>query len=102
VHADRRPSIGGGQHGAQQADGPPTGHPRKYTSNGTTQASQADRIAQNVALIAAGQRKAERRPRRAWPRLKLRLRKRALTLTPRALRLTPRAPTLTPRVRAQR
>jgi hypothetical protein len=38
----------------------PTGHPRKYTSNGTTQISQADRIAQNVALVAAGQRKAEK------------------------------------------
>ena len=37
----------------------PTGHPRKYTSNGTTQISQADRIAQNEALVAAGQRKAE-------------------------------------------
>ena len=38
----------------------PTGHPREYTSNGTTQVSQADRIAQNEALVAAGQRKAEK------------------------------------------
>jgi hypothetical protein len=37
----------------------PTGHPREYTSNGTTQVSQADRIAQNVALVAAGQRKGQ-------------------------------------------
>jgi hypothetical protein len=38
----------------------PTGHPRKYTSSSTTQVSQADRIAQNEAIIAAGQRKAEK------------------------------------------
>jgi|TARA_B110001452_G_scaffold253943_1_gene245077 hypothetical protein len=39
---------------------PPTGHPRRYTSSGTTQVSQALRIAHNEALVAAGQRKAEK------------------------------------------
>ena len=38
----------------------PKGHLRKYTSNGTTQVSQADRIAHSEELIAAGQRKAEK------------------------------------------
>jgi hypothetical protein len=47
----------------------PTGHPRKYTSNGTTQASQVDRIAHNVALIAAGQRRAKALTGAQEPRL---------------------------------
>jgi hypothetical protein len=38
----------------------PKGHPRKYTSNGTLQVSQAMRIAHNEELFAASQRNAEK------------------------------------------
>ena len=38
----------------------PKGHPRKYTSNGTTQVPQQKRIEQNMALIAKGKQEAKK------------------------------------------